>query len=111
MIESKLGERVFSTPDIQQRVQEVAHHISADYSGKRPLLISILRGAAYFTMDLTRHLTIPFDLDFMSLSSFKTGFKKIEIDKDVSEEMANRDVLIVEDIIDTGLTLNFLFRV
>ncbi|HOT05021.1 MAG TPA: phosphoribosyltransferase family protein [Atribacter sp.] len=107
MIESKLGECVFTRSEIEKRVQEIAAEINQDYLGKRPLIISILRGAIFFTVDLVRSLTIPFDLDFMALSNYKTGFKKVEIEKDVDEEVADRDVIIVEDIIDTGLTLNY----
>jgi len=111
MIESKLGECVFSRSEIEQRVKEIAAVVNRDFIGKRPLIISILRGAIFFTVDLTRLLTIPYDLDFMSLSNFKTGFKKVEIEKDIDEEVADRDVIIIEDIIDTGLTLNYLIRV
>ena len=111
MIESKLGECVFTRSEIEKRVQEIAAEINQDYLGKRPLILSILRGAIFFTVDLVRSLTIPFDLDFMALSNYKTGFKKVEIEKDVDEEVADRDVIIVEDIIDTGLTLNYLTRV
>ena len=89
MIESKLGECVFTRLEIEKRVQEVAVEINQDYIGKRPLVISILRGAIFFTVDLVRSLTIPFDLDFMALSNFKTGFKKVEIEKDVDEEVAD----------------------
>jgi hypoxanthine phosphoribosyltransferase len=110
MIESKLGECVFTSVEIETRVKQISTAISQDYAEKRPLIISILRGAIFFTVDLTRSLAIPFDLDFMSISSFKTGFKKVEIEKDITEEVADRDVIIVEDIIDTGLTLNFLMH-
>ena len=82
MIESKLGECVFTRSEIEKRVQEIAAEINQDYLGKRPLIISILRGAIFFTVDLVRSLTIPFDLDFMALSNYKTGFKKVEIEKE-----------------------------
>lgn len=110
MSDPRLGVRVFSKEDIQKRVLEVAREIEQDYAGKRPVVIVILRGAVYFAVDLTRALTIPFDLDFMALSPFRPGLQRAEIEKDVDTDLKGRHVLILEDIVDTGLTLNFLTR-
>lgn len=105
-----LGNLVFSREEVKKRVQEVGEEISRDYHNRRPLLLVILRGAVYFAVDLTRELSIPFDIDFMVLSPFKPGLQRVEIEKDVSMPLVGEDVLIVEDIVDTGLTLNFLSR-
>ncbi|WP_438315190.1 hypoxanthine phosphoribosyltransferase [Candidatus Caldatribacterium sp. SIUC1] len=110
MSDPRLGTRVFTREEIQRRVEEVAHEIDRDYRGERPVLIVILRGAVYFAVDLTRALTIPFDLDFMALSPFRLGLRRAEIEKDVDVDLKGRHVLILEDIVDTGLTLNFLVR-
>lgn len=111
MIEqARLGNLVFSREEVAKRVQEVGAEISRDYEGRRPLLLVILRGAVYFAVDLSRTLSVPFDIDFMALSPFKPGLQRVEIEKDVDTPLAGRDVLVIEDIVDTGLTLNFLLR-
>ncbi|HSV30703.1 MAG TPA: hypoxanthine phosphoribosyltransferase [Atribacteraceae bacterium] len=110
-VDTRLGQRVFTRGEIETRVREIAIAIAEDYRDRRPILIGILRGAVYFTVDITRQLAIPFDLDFMSLSNFKMGLQKAEIEKDLNEPVYNRHVIIVEDIVDTGLTLNFLIKV
>ncbi len=110
MDDPRLGKLVFTWEEIERRVQEVAQEIDEGYAGKRPVLIAILRGAVYFAVDLTRCLTVPFDLDFMALSPFRPGLRRAEIEKDVDIDLRGRDILILEDIVDTGLTLNFLVR-
>lgn len=94
-------------PTIQQRVQEMAHEISADYKGKRPLLLSILNGSFLFTADLVRHLTIDPEISFIKLASYKgmrsTGRYTTAIGLDV--DLLDRDVILLEDIVDTGNTL------
>lgn len=111
MIEqARLGNLVFGREEVAKRVQEVGAAISRDYEGRRPLLLVILRGAVYFAVDLSRALSVPFDIDFMALSPFKPGLQRVEIEKDVDTPLAGRDVLVIEDIVDTGLTLNFLLR-
>ncbi|MEN3186286.1 MAG: hypoxanthine phosphoribosyltransferase [Atribacterota bacterium] len=107
---TRLGNLVFSREEVTKRVQEVGVEISRDYEGRRPLLIVILRGAVYFAVDLSRTLSVPFDIDFMALSPFKPGLQRVEIEKDADTPLLGRDVLIIEDIVDTGLTLNFLKR-
>ncbi len=106
----RLGDLVFTPEEVQKRVKEVGRCISGDYVGKKPVLVVILRGAVYFAVDLTRELSIPFDIDFMSLSPFRPGLQRVEIEMDVDIPLAGKDVLIIEDIIDTGLTVNFLVR-
>lgn len=110
-MQTRLGQRVFSRSDIETRVGQVAALLEEEYRDLRPILIGILRGAVFFTVDLSRKLAVPFDLDFMALSNFKMGLQRAEIEKDLDEPLENRHVLIVEDIVDTGLTLNFLIKV
>ncbi len=110
-MEARLGDQVFSREEIFCRVDETAQSLNREYEKKRPLFISILRGAVYFTVDLTRKISVPFDIDFMSLSSFKLGTTRAMIQKDLEEPVMDRDVVILEDIVDTGLTLNYLLKV
>ncbi|HOA99039.1 MAG TPA: phosphoribosyltransferase family protein, partial [Candidatus Atribacteria bacterium] len=110
MNERRLGNLLFGREEIEERVEEVAKNISLEYENKRPVLVAILKGAVYFAVDLTRNLEIPFDLDFLALSGFKPGLLRVEIEKDTDIDLKEREVLIVEDIVDTGLTLNFLTR-
>ncbi len=110
-METRLGEKVFSREAIEQRVTEIAMRLNQEYEKKWPFFISILRGAVYFTVDLTRKIAVPFDIDFMALSSFKLGSARAMIQKDIEEPLRDRDVIIVEDIVDTGLTLNYLSKV
>lgn len=110
MSERRLGSLLFGREEIEERIEEVAKDISLDYKSKRPVLAVILKGAVYFAVDLTRNLEISFDLDFMALSGFKPGLLRVEIEKDLDIDIKEREVLVVEDIVDTGLTLNFLIR-
>jgi hypoxanthine phosphoribosyltransferase len=111
---SEVGEVLIPAEALQARVREIAAAISRDYTGKDLLLVCILRGAAFFLVDLARSLTIPAAIDFMAISSYGPGTKSsgvVRIIKDLDESVADRDVLIVEDIVDTGLTLGYLLRV
>lgn len=110
MNDPRLGTLVFTHEEIQERVREVARKVSEDYAGERPVILVILRGAVYFAVDLTRALTIPFDLDFVALSPFRPGLRRAEVEKDADIDLKGRYVLVLEDIVDTGLTLNFLVR-
>jgi len=92
-------------------VGRLASEISTDYRGKRPLLIGVLKGAFVFLADLIRHLTIPVEVDFVRLSSYGSGMVssgRIRVTKELESEIEGRDVLIVEDIVDTGLSLRYL---
>ncbi|MDP2663724.1 MAG: hypoxanthine phosphoribosyltransferase, partial [Dehalococcoidia bacterium] len=92
---------------IQQRVGELGAQISRDYSGKEPILIGILRGVLCFMADLMRHISVPTSVDFMSISSYDgNGAAAVRILKDLDENIKGRDVILVEDIVDTGMTLN-----
>ena len=99
-------ERILITAEeLKERVAELGAQISRDYAGKTPLIISILRGSYIFMADLTRSVTIPCVVDFMAVSS-----GKVRIVKDLSEDVAGRDVLVVEDILDSGNTLSNLIE-
>jgi hypoxanthine phosphoribosyltransferase len=102
---------LFSTEQIQERVKQLGEGISKDYAGKAPVLICMLRGAAIFTADLARAISVPLTLDFMAISSYGSGSSGIvQILKDLQESIEGKEVIIVEDIVDTGLTLSYLVR-
>lgn len=105
-------ERVlFSEQELKQRVAELGARITADYAGKRPVLVSILRGSYIFMADLTRQINLPITVDFMVVSSYGAGTAssgQVEIKKDLSDSIEGRDLIIVEDILDSGNTLFYL---
>jgi hypoxanthine phosphoribosyltransferase len=109
-----IGEILVSEEQIRQKVVELGQRISADYAGRPVTLVSVLKGALPFMADLMRAMPIPVQIDLMEVSSYggtsteSTGL--VRILKDLSSSIAGKDVLIVEDIIDTGLTLNYLLR-
>jgi hypoxanthine phosphoribosyltransferase len=110
------GKPLFSVAQIQQKVVELAAIISKDFAGKDLLVVPILKGAFMFASDLVRHVQVPLTMDFVLASSYvkmSTGGPmdssgEVKLHLDVHEDVRNRDVLLVEDIIDTGVTLNFL---
>ncbi|HOP68601.1 MAG: hypoxanthine phosphoribosyltransferase [Dethiobacteria bacterium] len=96
---------------ISNRVAELGREISRDYQGRHPLLVGVLKGAVVFLSDLMRSLTVPVEIDFMAVSSYgysTTSSGVVRILKDLEKSLEGKDVLIVEDIVDTGLTLNYL---
>jgi hypoxanthine phosphoribosyltransferase len=98
---------------LQRRIAELGEEISADYAGRDLLLVGVLKGAVFFMADLMRHLTIPCEIDFMAISSYGEGTDSsgvVRILKDLDINIDGRDVLVVEDIIDSGLTLSYLMR-
>ena len=100
--------------DVNARISEIASMINEDYAGRQVHLICILKGGVFFTCELAKRLTIPVSLDFMSVSSYGSGTKSsgvVKIIKDLDEPLAGKDVLIVEDIIDSGRTLHYLIPV
>ena len=104
---------VLTAEQIKMRVEELGEEISRDYAAKNLVLISVLRGSAYFTVDLSRQLTVPFALDFISISRYgeATGTGGVvRITKDLDVSITGKDALIVEDIVDTGLSLGYLLR-
>lgn len=106
-------EVIYTREEIRKRIAELGRQISDDYRGKDLVLVCVLRGAAYFAVDLSRELDIPFALDFISISSYSLDDKQygiVRITKDLDVSVAGKEVLLVEDIVDTGLTLNYLLR-
>ena len=105
-------EVLLSEEQIKARVKELAREISADYKEKKPLLIGVLKGAVVFLSDLIREMDIPLEIDFIAVSSYgadTTSSGIVRIQKDLEESIKDKNVLIVEDIVDTGLTLNYLY--
>jgi hypoxanthine phosphoribosyltransferase len=99
--------------EIQDKVRELGERITDDYRGEKPLLIGVLRGAVVVMGDLMRNIDLQCEIDFMDISSYGTGTSSsgvVRILKDLEEDITDRHVLIVEDIIDTGLTLSYLLR-
>src|SRR5919106_5590289 len=110
---SNVKEVLITSREIEEKVREIGGRISEDYQGERLLLVGILRGAVVFLSDLMRHLQLPCEIDFMEVSSYgadTTSSGVVRIFKDLEEDITGRHVLIVEDIIDTGLTLSYLRR-
>jgi len=98
---------------LQRRIAELGEEISADYTGRDLLLVGVLKGAVFFMADLMRGLTIPCEIDFMAISSYGDSTDSsgvVRILKDLDINIEGRDVLVVEDIIDSGLTLSYLMR-
>ena len=103
-------EILFSKETIQKRVCELASQISKDYDGRELILIGVLRGAFIFMADLIREITIPCKVDFARLASYGTGSEssgKVVMTKDIETSIKGKDILIVEDILDTGLTMQY----
>lgn len=108
-----IGEILITEDDIQSKVAELAKEITEDYRGRDLLLVGVLKGAFMLMSDLARHITIPLELDFMAVSSYGSATKTsgiVRILKDLDLDISGRDVLIVEDIIDSGLTLSYLIK-
>ncbi len=108
-------ERVLLTEEeLRAKVKELGDKISADYQGKEPVLVSVLRGSYIFMADLTRAITIPCTVDFMAVSSYGAGTSssgQVNIIKDLSDSIEGKDVIVVEDILDSGNTLFYLLQV
>jgi hypoxanthine phosphoribosyltransferase len=105
---------LFGREDIRRRVEELGHAIAGDYEGREPVLVTVLRGGAIFLADLMRHLDLPLEVHFMAVSRYgdaKESLGRVRILLDVTEDLAGRDVILVEDIVDTGLTLRYLLSV
>jgi hypoxanthine phosphoribosyltransferase len=106
-----IQEVLFTEEMIQQKIQELGATISKDYQGKTPLFVCILKGAVMFMADLAKRIEIPMEMDFMAISSYGHSTKSsgvVRILKDLDKGVEGRDIIIVEDIIDTGLTLSYL---
>ena len=108
-----VGEVLIDEERLQRRVAELAAEVSADYAGREVLVIGVLKGAVFFIADLVRKLSIPCELDFMALASYGASTHSsgvVRILKDLDVPIAGRHVLVVEDIIDSGLTLSYLLK-
>lgn len=105
---------LFTEEQLKERVAQLGAAITADYAGKAPVLASVLRGSYIFMADLTRHIELPVTVDFMSVSSYGAGTAssgQVEIKKDLSDTIEGKDLIIVEDILDSGNTLYYLMDV
>jgi hypoxanthine phosphoribosyltransferase len=106
-----VGSVVVSADDVAKRVAELGAEITADYVDRPPLLVGVLKGAAMFMSDLSRAITLPVEFDFMAVSSYGSATRTsgvVRILKDLDLDLTDRDVIVVEDIVDSGLTLQYL---
>ena len=111
--DESIGEILVQADDLQHRVRQLGEEISRDYAGKDLLLVGVLKGAVFFLSDLMRHIDVPCEVDFMAVSSYGSSTDSsgvVRILKDLDAPLEGRDVLIVEDIVDSGLTLQYLLR-
>ncbi len=112
-LERGVAEVLIDEHTLRARVDELGEEISRDYTGREPLLIGVLKGAVFFMADLMRQLSVPCEVDFMAISSYGASTDSsgvVRILKDLDINIESRDVLVVEDIIDSGLTLSYLIR-
>jgi len=108
-----VGRLLISEDDLQTRIRALGEEITVDYAGRAPLLVGVLKGAFMFMSDLSRAIDLPVEFDFMAVSSYGNSTRSsgvVRIVKDLDIDLADRDVIIVEDIIDSGLTLSYLRR-
>ena len=113
MLDPHFGETIVSTEALRNRVRELGEQISSDYEGRAPLLVGILKGAFMFMSDLSRTIDLPVEFDFMAVSSYGSATRSsgvVRIIKDLDLDLTNRHVIIVEDIVDSGLTQGYLRR-
>jgi hypoxanthine phosphoribosyltransferase len=109
----ELGELVIGEDELQNRIAQLGKELTADYAGRPPLLVGVLKGAFVFMSDLARAIDLPVEFDFMAVSSYGAATKTsgvVRIVKDLDLDLTDRHVLIVEDIVDSGLTLAYLRR-
>jgi hypoxanthine phosphoribosyltransferase len=108
-----IGEILVEPEELSQRVRELGEQVSRDYEGRDLLLVGVLKGAVFFLSDLMRHISVPCELDFMAVASYGSSTDSsgvVRILKDLDIPIEGREVLIVEDIVDSGLTLSYLLR-
>ena len=113
MLQQDIQRTLFSQEEIDRRLDELAAEINRDYAGKEPMLISVLRGSFVFMADLTRKIDLPCTVDFMAVSSYGKGTTssgQVQITKDLSDDIEGKDILVVEDILDSGNTLSYLMK-
>ena len=113
MNDPNIGRIVVEEEDLQRRIRELGKDLTSDYAGNPPLLVGILKGACMFMADLSRAIDLPVEFDFMAVSSYGSATRTsgvVRIMKDLDIDLTERHVLIVEDIVDSGLTLQYLMR-
>jgi hypoxanthine phosphoribosyltransferase len=113
MGDAAIGEILVQPDDLQHRVRELGAEITRDYAGREPLLVCVLKGAVFFLSDLMRRIDLPCEVDFMAVASYGSATQSsgvVRILKDLDAVISGRDVIIVEDIVDSGLTLQYLLR-
>ena len=114
MLERDIQEVLFSEEQLRNKVQEIGKQIEKDYAGQEIMLIGVLRGSFVFMADLARAIDLPCTLDFMSVSSYGKGTKssgQVQITKDLSEDITGRNIIVIEDILDSGNTLSYLLEI
>ena len=113
-MDPRIGEIYLSAAELRARVTELGAEIARDYDGREPILVGSLKASLVFLTDLSRAMQIPHALDFVELAGYGSaqmgGHEQIRVLKDLDADIAGRDVLVVEDVVDTGLTLNYLVR-
>jgi hypoxanthine phosphoribosyltransferase len=112
-IDHEIGEILVTAEQLQRRVRELGEQISRDYTGRDLLMVGVLKGAVFFLSDLMRHVETPCEVDFMAVASYGSATDAsgvVRILKDLDRPIEGREVLIVEDIVDSGLTLQYLLR-
>jgi hypoxanthine phosphoribosyltransferase len=113
MEDQQIGEILVTADQLQRRVRELGEEISRDYAGRDLLMVGVLKGAVFFLSDLMRHIDAPCEVDFMAVASYGSATDSsgvVRILKDLDRPIEGREVLIVEDIVDSGLTLQYLLR-
>lgn len=111
MYEDILEKVLFSKEQLAKRIKELAAQLDKDYASKTPLMVAILKGSVMFFTDLIREMTLPLEIDFMSISSYGSGVKssgEVKMIKDLDNKIEGKDVIIVEDIVDSGYTMKYL---
>lgn len=109
-----LGRMVYTREQLAERVATLGAQISLDYAGRNPLLVGVLKGVIFFMSDLLRAITIPVQVDFIAISRYSSGQQTkgpVRLIKDLDQTVEGRDLLFIEDVIDTGLTLSYLLRI
>lgn len=110
-MDNDIARVLYSKADIEEACERLGKQLTKDYAGKRPLILSVLTGAMFFTTDVVREFDVYSEIDFIDVSSYKGGMEStgtVDLVSDLSEDVNGRDVLIIEDIVDTGRTLSYI---
>ena len=111
LLHPDVSEVLLSQEQLEQRVAQLGAEITRDFAGRAPLFVGVLKGCFVFMADLMRHVDLPCSIDFMAVSSYGSGTKTtgaVKIIKDLNQDIEGRDIILVEDILDSGVTLNYL---